>query len=90
MTVVIGIGTFFILPRDPASASFLSNDERDSVVHALARDSQFQEEKDELSWSACAAALKAPQMWFVFIQFFSSGGMASPFLVVCVRIAIVC
>lgn len=77
VTVLVGASTFFILPRDPATAKFLNAGERESVLHALARDREFQEEKEDFSWSTCLSALKAPQMWFVFIQFFSSGGRSS-------------
>lgn len=74
VTVVVGAATFFILPRDPGTAKFLSAEERESVLKALAQDREFQEEKEDFAWSTCLDALKAPQMWFVFIQFFSSGG----------------
>lgn len=79
VTVLVGASTFFILPRDPATAKFLNTGERESVLHALARDREFQEEKEDFAWSTCLSALKAPQMWFVFIQFFSSGGKFTHF-----------
>jgi hypothetical protein len=74
ITVLVGAATFFILPRNPETARFLSADERQSILNGLERDRDFQEEEDTFSWKACLDALKAPQMWFVFIQFFSSGG----------------
>jgi hypothetical protein len=74
VTVIVGSTTFFILPRDPATARFLSTAERQSILSGLQRDQEFQEEKDEFSWKACFDALKSPQMWLVFAQFFCSGG----------------
>jgi hypothetical protein len=72
--VIIGTATFFILPRDPATAKFLSESERQSVVSALKRDREFEEEQEDFSWSTCLDAFKAPQMWLIFVQFFCSGG----------------
>ena len=43
VTVIIGSATFFILPRDPATAKFLSDGERESILLALERDREFQE-----------------------------------------------
>jgi hypothetical protein len=77
VTVIVGSATFFILPRDPATARFLSTAERQSVSSGLQKDQEFQEEKDEFSWKACFDALKSPQMWLVFAQFFCSGGESS-------------
>lgn len=74
VTVLVGSATFFILPRDPATARFLSTAERQSVLSGLQKDQEFQEEKDEFSRKACFDALKSPQMWLVFAQFFCSGG----------------
>jgi hypothetical protein len=81
VTVIVGAITFFILPRDPATARFLSAAERESVRIALERDREFQDETGEFAWSTCLDALRAPQMWFVFIQFFSSGGESASCLV---------
>jgi len=74
VTVIIGTATFFILPRDPATAKFLSEAERQSVLLALERDRVFQEEQEHFSWTTCLDALRAPHMWLIFIQFFCSGG----------------
>jgi hypothetical protein len=74
VTVVIGTATFFILPRDPATAKFLSAGERASVLLALRRDMEGQEEKEDFKWGTCLDALRAPHMWLIFAQFFCSGG----------------
>jgi hypothetical protein len=74
VTVIIGSATFFILPRDPATAKFLSESERESVLLALERDREFQEEQEDFSWRTCLDALRAPHMWLIFVQFFCSGG----------------
>lgn len=77
VTVIVGSATFFILPRDPATARFLSTAERQSILSGLQKDQEFQEEKDEFGWKACFDAFKSPQMWLVFAQFFCSGGKSS-------------
>ena len=74
MTVIIGSATFFILPRNPATAKFLSEGERESILSALERDREFQEEQEDFSWGTCLDAIRAPHMWLIFIQFFCSGG----------------
>ena len=74
VTVIIGSATFFILPRNPATAKFLSEGERESILSALERDREFQEEQEDFSWGTCLDALRAPHMWLIFIQFFCSGG----------------
>jgi MFS family permease len=74
VTVIIGSATFFILPRNPATAKFLSKGERESVLLALERDREFQEEQEDFSWRTCLDALRAPHMWLIFVQFFCSGG----------------
>ena len=74
VTVIIGSATFFILPRNPATAGFLSDGERESILLALERDREYQEEQEDFSWGTCLDALRAPHMWLIFIQFFCSGG----------------
>jgi len=74
VTVIIGSATFFILPRNPATAKFLSEGERESILSALEIDREFQEEQEDFSWGTCLDALRAPHMWLIFIQFFCSGG----------------
>jgi hypothetical protein len=74
VTVIIGSATFFILPRNPATAKFLSDSERESILLALERDREFQEEQEDFSWGTCLDALRAPHMWLIFVQFFCSGG----------------
>jgi hypothetical protein len=74
VTVIIGSATFFILPRNPATAQFLSDSERESILLALERDREFQEEQEDFSWGTCLDALRAPHMWLIFAQFFCSGG----------------
>lgn len=44
-----------------------------ALVAALDRDRPQAEDHQPLTIKACVAALKAPQVWFMVFQFFSSG-----------------
>ncbi|BEJ10795.1 hypothetical protein CspHIS471_0102170 [Cutaneotrichosporon sp. HIS471] len=75
LTIVCGVGCFFILPRTPGTAWWLKPEERLALVAALERDAPIAEQKEKLTVSACVSALKAPHVWFMFTQFFASGAM---------------
>lgn len=77
VTVIIGAATFFILPRDPATAKFLSEDEKQSVLLALREDRACEDEQEDFRWGTCLDALRAPQMWLMFAQLFSGGSRFS-------------
>lgn len=74
-TVVCGLASFGILPRTPGTAWWLKADERAAVVAALERDAPLAEQQEKLTLAACVSALKAPQVWLMFAQFFASGAM---------------
>lgn len=74
MTVVYGAIAFFILPRDARSARYLTEGEKEAILLAHERDRQMTEDREAFSWSGCFSACKAPQTWFMFLQFFCSGG----------------
>lgn len=74
-TVVCGFASFGILPRTPGTAWWLKPDERAALVAALERDAPAAEQREKLTLAACVSALKAPQVWFMFAQFFASGAM---------------
>jgi hypothetical protein len=61
------------LPRDPQTTRYLREDERAALLAAHLADRQMEEEEQPLSVSAVLSALKAPQMWLIFVQFFCSG-----------------
>ena len=68
-TVVIGAGCYFLLPSDPLSARFLSDAQRDALV------SSFEEpvEQGPFDFKYVVQAIKAPQMWALFITLFANG-----------------
>ncbi|RSH90376.1 hypothetical protein EHS25_000981 [Saitozyma podzolica] len=72
-TIVWGTLSFFILPRDPQTTRYLSEEERAALLIAHDVDRQMEEEEQPLTVSAVLSALKAPQMWLIFVQFFCSG-----------------
>lgn len=74
-TIVCGAASFAILPRTPSTAWWLKPAERTALVGALARDSPLTEQREKLTLKACVSALTAPQVWFMFAQFFASGAM---------------
>ncbi|KLT42605.1 MFS general substrate transporter, partial [Cutaneotrichosporon oleaginosum] len=74
-TVVCGFATFFVLPRTPGTAWWLTPEERAALVAALERDAPLAEQREKLTLAACVSALKAPQVWLMFLQFFASGAM---------------
>jgi predicted MFS family arabinose efflux permease len=74
-TVVCGVATFFVLPRTPGTAWWLTQEERTALVAALERDAPVAEQREKLTVAACVSALKAPQVWLMFCQFFASGAM---------------
>lgn len=74
-TVVCGALTFVALPRTPETAWYLSPDERVALVRALDIDRPKAQDEEPLTLRAILSALKAPQAWLMFLQFFSSGCM---------------
>ncbi|KAL1411874.1 hypothetical protein Q8F55_002853 [Vanrija albida] len=73
VTVVYGAAAFGLLTRSPGTTWYLTPEERAAVVAALDRDRPAHGEEQKLTLSAVLSALKAPQMWFMFAQFFASG-----------------
>lgn len=70
-----GAATFFALPRTPETTWYLSQEERVALVRALEIDRPKAHDHEPLTLRAILSALKAPQAWFMFLQFFSSGCM---------------
>jgi hypothetical protein len=77
LTVVFGVFAFFVMPRNPETTHFLTPEQKEAIAAAHEADRQTQgvEKHEPFTWSGVWSALKAPQMWFMFIQFFSSGAM---------------
>lgn len=69
-----GAIAFFILPRDVRTARYLNSAEKEAILLAHETDRQMTEDREAFSWSGCFSACKEPQTWFMFLQFFCSGG----------------
>ncbi|RDB27444.1 hypothetical protein Hypma_004085 [Hypsizygus marmoreus] len=75
-TVVFGVCSFFILPRGPETARFLSPREREYVLEQL-RDTGAtgHDEADKFSWYQVGQAFTLPQVWMLAIIFFFDGAL---------------
>jgi hypothetical protein len=78
-TVIFGLTSFFLLPRSPAHARFLSPAEKDFVVQKLKEDGTTGNDKkaDAFSWREVGMAFKLPQVWMLAIVFFMDGKLPS-------------
>lgn len=74
-TSVFGIVSFFILPRSPVHARFLSNQEKDYIVARLKQDGSISkdEEADRFSWREVGMAFTLPQVILLAIILFFDG-----------------
>ncbi|TFK44565.1 major facilitator superfamily domain-containing protein [Crucibulum laeve] len=73
-TVVFGILTFFLLPRSPAHAYFLNQQEKDYVVGQLRADGAIgaDDKADSFSWAEVRQTFRLPQVWLLgFVYFFN-------------------
>lgn len=75
LTVVFGVVSFFILPRSPAHAKFLTQREKSYVAAKLREDgaSGSSEEIDQFSWREVFQAFSLPHVWLLAVLFFLSG-----------------
>lgn len=73
--MVCGAATFMALPRTPETTWYLNDDEKTALVRALDIDRPKAQDEEPLTIRAILSALKAPQAWLMFLQFFSSGCM---------------
>ncbi|KAL0958482.1 hypothetical protein HGRIS_000621 [Hohenbuehelia grisea] len=73
-TVVFGLISFFFLPRTPAHARFLNEEERRYVTAKLKEDGAVGGDGDDaFSWREVGAAFMLPQVWFLSVAFFFAG-----------------
>ena len=74
-TFLFGVISFFILPRSPAHARFLSAEEKFYVVEKLkAAGAISKDEKmDRFNWAEIFKALQSPQVWLLCIPSFFGG-----------------
>ncbi|KAJ3532091.1 hypothetical protein NMY22_g7890 [Coprinellus aureogranulatus] len=74
-TFAFGIAAFFLLPRTPSHARFLSQAEKEYIVEKLKEDGATgkDEEADKFSWREVWMAFKLPQVWMLSVIFFLDG-----------------
>ena len=77
MTFVFGVISFFILPRSPETARFLTEKERAYVISTLKHAGSISEEedKDNFSWMEIVMAAKSPHVWFLALLTLLSGNV---------------
>ncbi|KAI6005654.1 major facilitator superfamily domain-containing protein [Pisolithus albus] len=74
-TVIFGIFSFFVLPRSPETARFLSLEERCYVVSRLKSSKAISEDErtDDFSWIEVFRAIRSPQVFMLCIVVFFGG-----------------
>ncbi|RXW24368.1 hypothetical protein EST38_g1480 [Candolleomyces aberdarensis] len=75
-TFVFGLISFFLLPRSPSYARFLSQQEKDYIVERLRQDGATgnDDKVDAFSWKEVGMAFKLPQVWLLALVFFMDVG----------------
>ncbi|KAH9482229.1 putative transporter [Psilocybe cubensis] len=74
-TVAFGLVSFFLLPRSPAHAHFLTKEEKEYVHAVLKEDGATgkSEADDNHSWTEVIKAFKLPQVWILSVTLFFDG-----------------
>ncbi|KAG9318159.1 major facilitator superfamily domain-containing protein [Chiua virens] len=75
ISIAFGLAAFFLLPRSPARARFLTEKERAYVISTLKRAGSVSEDgiKDNFRWVEVVRAAKSPHLWMVGVASFLSG-----------------
>ena len=74
-TVIFGIISFFLLPRSPEHADFLSKREKAYIAAKLKEDGSTSKDEaaDTFSWREVRKAFCLPHVWILAIVFFFTG-----------------
>ncbi|KAF5327673.1 hypothetical protein D9619_005010 [Psilocybe cf. subviscida] len=74
-TFLFGLSSYFLLPRSPAHARFLRQDEKDFIARTLKADGAIgkDESVDGFSWREVGRAFLLPQVWMLAILLFMAG-----------------
>ncbi|KAG8216449.1 major facilitator superfamily domain-containing protein [Butyriboletus roseoflavus] len=74
-TFVFGAISFFLLPRSPEKARFLTEKERVYVISTLKNAGSVSEDdkNDGFSWTEVVRSVKSPHVWFLAVAFFFNG-----------------
>ena len=75
LSFVFGLISFFLLPRSPETARFLTGKERAYVISTLKHVGSISEDgdKDRFSWTEVARTAKSPHVWLLCVIFFLNG-----------------
>ncbi|KAG9312983.1 major facilitator superfamily domain-containing protein [Chiua virens] len=76
ISIVFGIISFFLLPRSPETARFLTEQERIYVISTLKDAGSASEDDAEdsiISWNEVVRAAQSPHVWFLTINGFLGG-----------------
>jgi len=81
-TFLYGLISYFLLPRSPAHAGFLTEDEKLYIISKLKEDGATgkDDSTDDFSWREVGMAFKLPQVWMLALLFFFAGRFFSLFL----------
>lgn len=76
LTFVVGVGAYFLLPNDVATAKFLTVEEREFAAHRLLQDSSARfsshaVEPERFRWSEVRRGLINPQLWLSATAYFA-------------------
>jgi sugar phosphate permease len=76
-TVLFGISSFFLLPRSPAHASFLTAREKEYIITQLRETGATGQDEsvDKFSWREVGQAFKLPQVQLLAVIFFFDGAL---------------
>ena len=74
-TFAFGVVSYWLLPRSPANARFLRQEEKDYIAARLQEDGATSKDEaaDAFSWREVGMAFTLPQVWLIAIAFFFAG-----------------
>ncbi|KAJ7579912.1 major facilitator superfamily domain-containing protein [Mycena floridula] len=74
-TVLFGISAYWLMPRSPATAYFLNQEEKDYLTLKLKEDYTVAQDDtlDKFSWKEVKRGFLLPQVYFLAVLFFLSG-----------------
>ncbi|PPQ96631.1 hypothetical protein CVT26_010671 [Gymnopilus dilepis] len=70
---LFGVITFFLVPATPRQSRFLSDSQKELIMHRLEKDRPFVNPLDEFSIKHVFAAMKSPHVILMFLVFFMGG-----------------
>jgi hypothetical protein len=68
LTVLVAFGAYFFIYNYPATAKFLSEEEREYITFRLKNDSDATRD-ESFSWASVTSAFKDPKVWLYGLGF---------------------